>query len=133
MRAPASASKAVDACIEVMRTQAASTDPARAGKMSRGCAAVYKDPTCRDAHLKTDEVEPAKRALTLTRACAQAYCPKLPEPRPKLCDPDLDKPGDLAELWWELRLEIWKLDLGAAESQRLEKEMLHAAAQAQQR
>jgi hypothetical protein len=101
--------------------------------MARGCAALYKDAACRDAHLHYEDVEPAKQAITLTRACAEAYCARLPDPKPKLCIADKAHAADLAELWWELRVEIWKLDLGPAEASRLEKEMLHVAAQARQR
>ena len=70
---------------------------------------------------------------TLTRTCAEAYCSRLPDPKPKLCVGNSAPASDLANLWWELRVAIWKLDLGEAEATRLEKEMLHIAAQSQQR
>jgi hypothetical protein len=67
----------------------------------------------------------------LARACKDAYCPKLLDPKPKLCGQNVDdiKPNELGYAWWDLRTAIWKLDLGEADAKRLEREMLRLAAQ----
>jgi hypothetical protein len=118
----------VEACLQTLRVEAQSTDPRADGRMVRGCADVYKEPPCIDAHRRYDDAEPAKRAGTLTQRCAAAYCAKLPEPKPRLCGTGDVPAQQLGYLWLELRTAIWKLDLGDAQASRLEKEHLRLGA-----
>ena len=127
-------SNPVDACIQTLRVEAANaSDPQADGRMVRGCAEVYKELPCKDAHVRYDEAEPAKRVGTLTQRCAAAYCQKLPEPKPRLCGSGDVPAQQLGYLWLELRTAIWKLDLGEAEASRLEKEHLRLGAQRRQK
>lgn len=98
--------------------------------MAAGCAATFKDPVCRAAHEKFDMPEHSVRNATLARACADAYCPKLSAPKPRLCTSGTDiGPGQLVLEWDELRYAAWKLDLGDHEAGRLRRELLRLGAQ----
>jgi hypothetical protein len=80
--------------------------------MFEGCAGVIVDDRCRAAFL-------ARAAATdspieeLRAACAAAYCPSLPEPRPIACSRPVD---DLGELWHAIYLH----DLGPKPTAELE-------------
>ena len=118
----------IDACIETIRTEAKSTDPQAEGRMAKGCAAIYKEEICKTAHLSYDAPEPASRPGTLSQRCAAAYCEKLAAPKPRLCGSEEVPAQQLGYLWLELRIAIWKHDLGEADASRLEKEHLRLGA-----
>jgi hypothetical protein len=119
----------VDACIEVLRAESKALGPQSDGRMARGCAALYKQAVCREAHETYEAAEPTKRAPTLTQRCAAAYCGLLAEPKPRLCGSGDLPAQELGFRWLELRAAIWRLDLGEAQATRLEKEHLRLGAQ----
>jgi hypothetical protein len=120
----------VDACIEVMRREAApGVDAASEARVAKACAEVYKNPVCRDAHQRYDSRPVEERAMIVTERCRVAYCPTLPEPKPKLCAEEIPAVQDIARFWFELRIAIWKQDLGEEVARKLEREHLRIAAQ----
>lgn len=113
----------VDACIQAMETSVASDAPPgqRAARVAAGCARVYAEPECQQAHEKFGEGDPSQKARLLAERCAHAYCDKLTEPRPSLCSgAPIAGPLELAKGWSELRDAIWKRDLGEARAKRLD-------------
>jgi hypothetical protein len=85
-----------------------------------GCARVYAEPECQQAHEKFGEGDPSQKARLLAERCAHAYCDKLAEPKPSLCsDVPVAGPLELAKGWGELRAVVWKRDLGEARVKRL--------------
>jgi hypothetical protein len=84
----------------------------RATALARACADLYREPRCRDAMLGSHQ--PAEMASHIATACAEAYCPRLEAPRPKLCDAGLPAgPSELMSSWRELQRRILELELGA--------------------
>src|SRR2546426_716567 len=76
-------------CIPAMVQSANEDDPYRAGKsVADACAPLYSEPGCRKgwADAWAEGTDPSQRIRVLTNACRDAYCPKLPEPKPALCD-----------------------------------------------
>jgi hypothetical protein len=68
---------------------------------ARGCAGIYRESTCRAAWIAvaTDTLDGGPRLDGVFRACSAGYCPRLPEPKPKLCtDPAAEGTAVLAEL-----------------------------------
>jgi hypothetical protein len=57
----------------------------RAAMVTVACAGAILEPDCRRAFEALDQVSADKRPESIVRACAAAYCPKLPEPKPELC------------------------------------------------
>jgi len=115
----------VDACIQAMEASVASDTPPgeRAARVAAGCARVYAEPECQQAHEKFGEGDPSQKARLLAERCAHAYCDKLAEPKPSLCSgAPVASPLELAKGWGELRGAIWKRDLGEARAKRLDEE-----------
>jgi hypothetical protein len=112
----------VDQCINTMKAMTSSDAPAgeRSAKMAAGCARIYAEPECQQAHEKFGEGDPSQKARILAERCAHAYCDKLDQPKPTLCTnwPPAG-PMELFQGWAELRQAIWKRDLGEARTQRL--------------
>ncbi|MEJ7731556.1 MAG: hypothetical protein WKG00_20375 [Polyangiaceae bacterium] len=120
----------IDACIEVMRREATpAADAASEARVAKACAEVYKNPVCRDAHDRYDSRPVEDRAMTVTERCRAAYCPSLPEPKPKLCAEEIPAVQDITRFWFELRIAIWRHDLGEDVARKLEREHLRIAAQ----
>lgn len=118
----------IDACLAAMlriaRERAAGNTPdptavpSDAGRIAQACAPLYRDPICREAHLAFDRPPIEARAITVARACADSYCPKLAEPRPALCRVQ-PNPSELPRMWQELTAAIWRYDLGQNKARRL--------------
>lgn len=113
-------SKAVDRCIKAVRSTAVSGGPrSRAGEIAWACADLFKEPACRDAHRRFDEPGIESRASTLARRCRDAYCPRLPQPQPTLCQKEPANSMELAESWQEFVHVVYQRDLGVREAERL--------------
>ncbi|MDB4968556.1 MAG: hypothetical protein JWN44_4245 [Myxococcales bacterium] len=94
-------------------------EPSDAAVVSRACAPLYKQPSCKDAMMRFDEPPMEARSATVFLACARAYCPQLPEPKPAACkDPNV-VPEEQWVAWSELRQAILRHDLGAEAAQRV--------------
>lgn len=120
----------VEACIEGMRREISGDGtPDREARVAKACAAIYKNPVCRDAHERYDSVKLEDRAMILTERCRVGYCPTLPEPKPRFCAEEMPAPEAISSMWFELRIAIWKLDHGEETARKLEREHLRVAAQ----
>jgi hypothetical protein len=118
----------VDACVaarrEVMARRAARGGPSPPGEpsdaalVSSACAPLYGEATCRDAMLKFDEPPPAERVTRVIDACVRAYCPKLPPPRPGICERQPDDPMERLAAWDALRMAILGREIGHELAQR---------------
>lgn len=85
----------------------------RAVKLGAACAAMYSEPRCSDVFRNLANLHPSERAAAIARACHDAYCPRLVEPKPALCAPsDLPVPSVLAAMWRELDRRIASYELG---------------------
>lgn len=83
-----------------------------AADVSRACAGVYREPACAEA-MRNPPEDPTAFASTIARACRDAYCPRLPAPRPRLCGAaDLPPPSALLTQWAELEQQIMAFELG---------------------
>jgi biopolymer transport protein ExbD len=87
---------------------------ARSAQISRACADIYSEPGCaaawRDPPARIEE-----RPGALARACRDAYCPRLAEPRPALCaTQELPPPVEMIRGWRELHIRILARELGVA-------------------
>jgi len=107
---------AVDLCRAAYERAGEGPHELRLDTIVRGCAPLYVERGCRDAVAGIGRVAPDARASTMARACRDAYCPLLAEPRPALCGLDIEttSPTDLARAWAELALAIRELDLGVS-------------------
>ena len=86
----------------------------RLAELSRACADVYSEPGCADAW-RHPSPRLEERASAMAQACRDAYCPKLPEPRPALCaTKELPLPTEMARQWRELQSRIIARELGIA-------------------
>lgn len=115
----------VDACIQAMETSFTSDAPPgeRSARVAAGCARVYAEPECQQAHEKFGEGDPSQKARLLAERCAHAYCDKLSDPKPALCsNAPITSPMELAKGWGELRGAIWRRDLGESRAKRLDEE-----------
>jgi biopolymer transport protein ExbD len=102
---------AVDRC----RQGYASINPASpsvAADLARACADLYREPACAAA-MRNPPKDPSQFASAIATACRDAYCPRLPAPRPKLCaSADLPPPTELLPQWGVLQQHILALELG---------------------
>jgi hypothetical protein len=107
---------AIQRCREAMAQVAVAPADGVVALVSQGCSDLYVESACREAMRRFESVEPAARAMTLARSCLDAYCPKLPEPRPTLCAADLTRlaPTALAQRWQAFMGAALTFDLGAA-------------------
>lgn len=113
----------VDACIQATERETTSEAPAgeRAARIAAGCARMYSEPECREAHEKFGEGDPSQKARRLVDRCAHAYCDKLDAPKPSFCsNASAIGPLELAQSWNELRAAILKRDIGESRFKRLE-------------
>jgi hypothetical protein len=86
----------------------------RAVQLARACADIYSEPGCsavwRNPPEKIEEL-----AGAIAKACRDAYCPRLPAPRPALCATrQLPPPVEMSRRWRELQARIYALELGVA-------------------
>jgi hypothetical protein len=91
--------------------------PSRSAALARlwgECADVQREPACRDAWREAARTPFAHPAAKLAQTCGPAYCPALPEPRPKLCSGAPTPSGAALDAQWaELQRAIWLHELGA--------------------
>lgn len=110
-RVPAAKRSAVERCVTARKEAAAGAS--NAVKLAGACADVYSRPGCANAFRRLADVHPAERATSISRACRDAYCPELAEPKPRLCQlSDLPAPSVHAALWAELDQRILSRELG---------------------
>jgi biopolymer transport protein ExbD len=89
------------------------TSPSVAVDLASACADLYREPACADA-MRNPPKDPARFAATISAACRDAYCPRLPAPRPDLCaTADLLPPIELLAAWGRLQQHILAFELGA--------------------
>jgi len=89
------------------------TSPSLAADLARACADMYREPACARA-MRNPPKDPARFAAAIAAACRDAYCPRLPEPRPKLCaSAELPPPTQLLAEWGVLQQHIMAFELGA--------------------
>jgi hypothetical protein len=108
-------------CIPAVEQSAQEDDPYRAGKnISDACAPLYSEPACRKgwADAWAEGTDPTQRIRILTTACRDAYCPKLAEPKPALCDGTELTILTIAPRWNEFNRAIITRELGEARAQR---------------
>jgi len=77
-----------------------------------GCRETIVEPVCRDAWGAYATTPPAERAHYLLVKCAEAYCAKLPEPRPQACLGIADRADAVLVQGRELWHAIHLFDLG---------------------
>jgi len=86
----------------------------RSAELARACADIYSEPGCAEAW-RHPSPRLEERASAMATACRDAYCPKLPAPRPALCaTKDLPPPVEMARQWRELQSRIIAHELGVA-------------------
>jgi hypothetical protein len=90
----------------------------RSALLSTACASLFVEKQCRDAW-ETADVLPSERIRYQMKECRAAYCPLLPEPKPRLCAAQLGarraSPAEERErsaMWAELLQRIRVFDLG---------------------
>jgi hypothetical protein len=85
--------------------------PALVAELARGCADIYVEPCA--AAMRSAPADPDQFASTAARACRDAYCPRLPAPRPRLCERGALPPqAELLGEWGELHQQILARELG---------------------
>jgi hypothetical protein len=114
--------QAVQACLAGLAGMHAQPPEERSTFLATACQGVFREPGCRQAWARLGKVSPEARSLSLLESCRQAYCPRLPEPRPALCAMQ-PPPTDVearAAAWRELLSVILAHDLGPARAARLQ-------------
>lgn len=91
----------------------ASESVSTADETAHACAPLYSVASCQNAWLHFREGDPASRARRLVEACRGAYCAKLSERKPALCNRDANSPTELSLMWRELDDAILSFELGA--------------------
>ena len=93
--------------------------PSDAAVVSRGCAPLYAEPSCRTAMMKYDDAPPERRSAAVLETCARAYCGKLAGTKPAVCGHIDAVPQDEQQFqeWSELRTAILTHDIGASAAQ----------------
>jgi len=125
---------AVGTCTSGLRASSDQSDPTTAGRsVAIACAPLYRERACREGYLRAwdEQTDPASRIRTLVDACSEAYCPKLPEPKPALCAQPSAEPGGfaaLSERWQEFQRVVLVRDLGAARAETVLATMKEVAA-----
>jgi biopolymer transport protein ExbD len=103
-------------CLSV-REEASTPDPARtdhehATKLAVACADLYSESRCSQAFRAWSQTPVTERAATVTRACRDAYCPRLTQPKPVLCaESDLPPPSAQPVVFAELNQRILSFEL----------------------
>lgn len=118
---PAPSKEKLDAFRRCSEASARIDDPdpgeeigARSAQLARACADIYSEPGCAEAW-RHPAPKLEERASAMTKACRDAYCPKLSEPRPELCaTKELPLPVEMARQWRELHIRIIARELGVA-------------------
>lgn len=88
-------------------------DPESRGEAFRACAPLHQEPACRDAWIgATAEGFAAERMQRVATVCRDAYCPKLPEPKPSMCERFGKTPSENAELLQDFDDAVLRLELG---------------------
>lgn len=132
-RPDAATDAAVERCTSALRASGEESEPGKAGRsVALACAPLYKESACREGYARAwdEQTDPAARIRILTTACSEAYCPKLPDPKPALCaQPTAEQGGfvALSERWQEFERAVLVRDLGAARAQKVLAAMGEAA------
>lgn len=107
----------IAACFEAMgETQGRSDVPVDDIVMT--CRLLWLDDGCRDAWSAALAAPPESRAESVIAGCARSICPARKEPRPQLCERDLERVDllaespDWAELWKAFNADVLVEDLG---------------------
>lgn len=105
--------KGAKRCFDAIEELETSNKPDRVSTYAEACGAFYSEPACAEA-VRALPLTPEHRRATLPIAvCRDAYCPKLPDPRPKLCQ-TVGQEGlredELLAGWDELHPAILALD-----------------------
>ena len=110
------AEEAVEACRAALGRLGEVAADGRAAVVAEGCSDLFVETACKDAMRRSARVGPERRAAELSRACAGAYCPLLPEPKPRLCAEDLSELGAeaLSAAWTPFVARVHSFDLGQA-------------------
>jgi hypothetical protein len=79
---------AVDGCLAALRDAPQIEDiTERGASVARACGALYAEAGCREAYASAwAHFDPSQRSRIMMEGCRAAYCPKLPPPRPGLCE-----------------------------------------------
>lgn len=100
-------------CFDAIEALETSKKEDRINEYAEACGAFYSEKTCAEAVRAIPGTPEARRATVPITACRDAYCPKLPEPRPRFCATagaaKLDD-EDLLAGWDELHPAILALD-----------------------
>lgn len=84
-----------------------------AANIAESCADLYSRSACSQAMKRWSSTPVESRAASIARACRDAYCPSLEEPKPALClSLDLPAPSELPSQWNELNERVLRLELG---------------------
>jgi biopolymer transport protein ExbD len=86
--------------------------PSVATDLARACADLYREPACA-AVMRNPPKDQFQFASAVITACRDAYCPRLPAPRSKVCaSTDLPPPIELMAQWGVLQQHIMAFELG---------------------
>jgi hypothetical protein len=82
-----------------------------------GCQDVPAIASCREAYAKAVRAPLDQLQSIWSQGCRDAYCPNLPEPRPRLCGPPKARPStaDLALGWAEFSLAVTMHDVNGSQ------------------
>jgi hypothetical protein len=101
-------------CQQSVARLARGASAADANEVARACADLYGEPACAQA-MRNPPADPSTRAATIARACRDAYCPRLAEPRPALCQrSELPVPTQLLTEHGELMRRALAFELGVS-------------------
>lgn len=77
-------------------------------------APMVREPACREALMRSLEVDASTRNRTVAPACRRAYCPRMQEPKAAICDAELDglSPSEMLPLGMELFARVREVELG---------------------
>lgn len=107
----------VDTCVAAIAAARDADVGGRFRVLAEGCKTIYAEPACREAWSRAATADPAEALSIAVFGCAEAYCPKLDEPRPALCG----APGGAASLaqWPELQARILERELSIVQRAKL--------------
>ena len=81
---------------------------------------MLREPTCRDAVVRSLELDASSRSRLVAEACTRAYCGRIRKDKPELCTRDFAalSPSEMRPLGMELFARVRVLELGASEARR---------------
>jgi hypothetical protein len=113
--------RAVEQCVDAVQATETVEPYARGRRIADACGALYAEGGCRHAYSRAwaKHTSPVDRIKIASEGCRDAYCPRLPMPKPALCDEAQITLITTGTTWRDFVRVVLTRDLGAVRADRV--------------